>query len=160
MKRAKKAVISALAIGLSVGAVWAAVSSRPSPGVDPRAALGRWLTESGNLEIEIAPCGPSLCGTVVAVRSNRSMGAPDKEMKPVDTRSPMGMKILHGFVPTADGAWDGRIYNRENGRTYDCLITPMAPDRLSVRGYKFLPLLGKSQVWTRLAAVPPPAGAP
>jgi hypothetical protein len=37
------------------------------------ALLGRWLTDNGNLEIEIAPRGAALCGTVTKVLANRSM---------------------------------------------------------------------------------------
>jgi hypothetical protein len=34
---------------------------------------GRWLTESGNLEVVVAPCAADLCGTVARVLANRSM---------------------------------------------------------------------------------------
>ena len=37
------------------------------------ASLGRWLTDNGNLEIEIAPCGAALYGTVTKVLAIRSM---------------------------------------------------------------------------------------
>src|SRR5215475_8575036 len=81
---------------------------------------GRWITESGNLEVQIAPCNQALCGTVVRVLANNSMSAPGTEMKPVDARSPMGMKILSDFTPSGDQQWTGQIYNRENGKTYRC----------------------------------------
>jgi uncharacterized protein (DUF2147 family) len=113
--------------------------------------LGRWLTESGNLEIDIAPCGEALCGTVVKVIANRSMSGPGA-ITPADTRSPLGMKILTDFMPSGDGEWKGRIYNRENAETYDCVMTLAAPDQLKVRGYKGLPLFGKTQVWRRAPA--------
>ena len=50
----------------------------PAPGTaHPKAPLGRWITESGNLEVNIAPCNPAggnaLCGKVVRVLANRSM---------------------------------------------------------------------------------------
>jgi uncharacterized protein (DUF2147 family) len=112
---------------------------------------GRWLTESGNLEVDIAPCGPALCGTVVKVIANRSMSKSDAAMAPVDKRSPMGMKILSDFVSSGEGEWKGRIYNRENGETYDCLMSMAAPDQLKVRGYKGFPLFGKTQIWRRVA---------
>lgn len=112
---------------------------------------GRWLTESGNLEVEIAPCGQALCGTVVKVIANRSMSKPDAPMTPADNRSPLGMKILSDFVPSEDGEWRGHIFNRENGETYHCLMSLAAPDQLKVRGYKGLPLFGKTQIWHRVS---------
>lgn len=110
---------------------------------------GRWLTASGNLEVEIAPCGQALCGTVVRVVSNRSMSNPAVEMK--DAPSALGMKILSDFAPAGDGEWKGRIYNRENGKTYNCVMSLAAPDQLKLRPYVGITLFGKNQVWQRLA---------
>ena len=112
--------------------------------------LGRWLTESGNLEVEIAPCGDALCGTVVRVIANRSMSSPDKVMAPVDSRPALGMQILSNFTPSGGGVWQGQIYNRENGKTYDCLMELVAPDQLKIRGYKVMSLFGQTQIWRRV----------
>lgn len=112
---------------------------------------GHWLTESGNLEVDIAPCGQALCGTVVRVIANRAMSDPKTAMASADGRPALGMKILQDVTPSGDGEWKGRIYNRENGETYDCLMTYAAPDQLKIRGYKVLPLFGKTQVWRRAA---------
>ena len=113
--------------------------------------LGHWITESGNLEVSIEPCAQALCGTVVKVLGNRSMKKTDEVMDPVDKRPALGMKILTDFVGNGDGELQGHIYNRENGKTYDCLLSEEAPDRLKVRAYKFLPLFGKTQIWKRVS---------
>jgi uncharacterized protein (DUF2147 family) len=112
---------------------------------------GRWLTQSGNFEIDIASCGKALCGTVVRVLGNQSMSQPGVEAKS-DAQAAMGMKILTDLTPSDDGEWEGQIYNRENGKTYDCIVVLSAPDQLEVRGYKWLTLFGKTQVWTRVKA--------
>lgn len=117
----------------------------------PAPHLGRWVTESGNLEVEIAPCGEVLCGTVVKVLANRSMSAAGEEMKPADTRPALGMVILSGLRPAGDGELRGEIYNRENAKTYSALLTVAPPDQLLVRGYVGLPAFGKTQVWRRPA---------
>lgn len=114
------------------------------------AETGRWLTESGNLEVDIAPCGDALCGTVVKVIANRSMSRPGQAMEAADARSPLGMRLLTDFRPTGDGDWQGRIHNREDGQTYDCKLELLAPDQLKVRAYKGIPLFGKTQVWRRV----------
>lgn len=139
-----------LAVLLFVGSLHAMAADAPA--ARQTGAVGRWLTESGNFEIDIGSCGQMLCGTVVRVLGNQSMSRPGTEMKPADTSSAMGMKILSELVPSDDGTLQGRIYNRENGKTYDCRVTPVAPDQLEVRAYKFLPIFGKTQVWTRVAA--------
>jgi len=120
-----------------------------APGGTP---VGRWLTQSGNFEIDIASCGAALCGTVVRVLGNQSMSQPGVEMKSPDAPAALGMKILTELTPSDDGEWEGRIYNRENGKTYDCRVGLSAPDQLEIRAYVFLPLFGKTQVWTRVLA--------
>jgi len=127
---------------LSVGAQ-AAESAAP---------VGRWLTQSGNFEIDIASCGAALCGTVGRVLGNQAMSQSGVESKPMDARNAMGMKILSELAASSDGEWQGRIYNRENGKTYDCRVRLLTPDQLELRSYIVLPLFGKTQVWTRVAA--------
>lgn len=112
---------------------------------------GRWLTESGNFEVDIAPCGPALCGTVARVLANRSMSQPGAEMVAADSRRALGMTLLSGFVPSGEGEWKGQIYNRENGKTYSALMTQPAPDQLVLHAYVGLPMFGKTQVWRRVA---------
>lgn len=121
-------------------------ADRPSA----KRVLGRWLTESGNLEIDIAPCGEALCGTVVRVLSDRSMQDPNGDMKPADARPALGMAILSDFTPDGENQWRGKIYNRENAKTYKCVIVPLSATQLSVHGYVWVPLFGKTQVWHRI----------
>lgn len=149
MKRPRTSILVTVFSLLAVGGVAAALPSFSTSSVDPQLAQGRWITESGNLEIEIAPCADRLCGTVSEVLSNRSMSDPRKPAVSADGRPLLGLKILSGLT-LGDGAWRGQIYNRENGKTYDCLITVAADDTLHVRGYKVLPVIGKTQIWKRV----------
>lgn len=109
---------------------------------------GRWVTESGNLEVEIAPCGEKLCGTVVKVLANRSMSDPNKPMA-ANPEDALGMKILSDFRFRGNGEWEGTILNRENGKTYDCVISLVSNDQLKVRSYVIFELIGKTQIWQR-----------
>lgn len=123
----------------------------------PGGEQGRWITESGNLEIEIAPCGQTLCGTVVQVLGNRSMSKRDAAMTPVDSRPALGMEILTGFTPSGRGEWKGSIYNRENGKTYRCLMALLENGELEIHPYVGLPLFGKTQIWHRASDSGTPA---
>lgn len=113
--------------------------------------IGRWLTESGNLEVDLAPCGDGLCGTVARVISDRSMSGAKPAAAPADAPALLGLKILKDFVPSGKNEWKGQIYNRDEGKNYDCVMTFVPPDQLNVRGYKMIPLFGKTQVWRRVA---------
>ena len=78
-------------------------------------------------------------------------------MTPADTRPALGMTILKDFVAeeAEEGSpttWRGHIYNRENGKTYRCLMSMDASGSLVLRPYVGLPLFGQTQVWRRAAA--------
>jgi len=59
------------------------------------------------------------------------------------------MQLLSDFQPDGDG-WTGRLFNRENGNTYDCHMTLEGGDRLVIHAYVLLPIFGKTQIWRRL----------
>ncbi|KQW46250.1 MULTISPECIES: DUF2147 domain-containing protein [unclassified Roseateles] len=129
---------------------------------DPR---GLWLTASGNLEVRIAPCGAALCGKVAHVIANHSMSRPGEAMAEGAQPAQEGMDILSDFLPSArettpDGAsvvteWRGRIFNRENGKTYNALMSVGKGGELRLRGYVGLPLFGKTQVWQPVVEAKP-----
>ncbi len=157
MKRSSVLIVLLGSVALAVVAglfIMSPANGHPS---DPSIANGRWLTESGNLEIDVSPCGDRLCGLVSRVITNRSMSRSGEDMRPADGKSLLQMEILSDFVVAADGSWKGKIYNRENGKTYDCIMRGLSPDKLEIRAYKFLPIFGKTQIWTRVAE---PAKAP
>lgn len=144
-----------IAAALALAALEAHAQPQPTFG-------GRWITESGNLEVEIAPCGgDAWCGTVTRVLGNRSMSAPGQDMDAADKRPALGMKLLTGLKPAGDGATlGGEIYNRENAKTYSVRLSLDGPQQLVVRPYVFMPLFGKTQVWQRSTDKPAPKEAP
>ncbi len=141
------------ALLLAALAALAAVPGTPAQNA-PTTPAGRWVTESGNLEVEIAPCGDALCGAVVKVLANRSMSAPGQPMEAADPRPALGMVILSGLRSQGDGDYDGRIYNRENAKHYSARLRLGAPDQLVIRAYIGLPLFGKTQLWRRTESSP------
>lgn len=106
---------------------------------------GRWVSQTGNVEVQIAPCGGALCGVVVKVMGNRSMETGGMSAGPPPK---VGLLLMHDLRPSGDGQWTGKLFNRDNGRTYDCVVTPHG-QTLNVRAYVLLPLFGKDLVWTR-----------
>jgi uncharacterized protein (DUF2147 family) len=148
-------LVGALAASQALAACAQTSATAPAASTDAADQKGRWLTASGNLEVEIGPCGEALCGTVVRVVANKSMAAPNATMTPVDAQPALGMMILADFRPTGDGEWKGRIYNRENGKTYSCVMALLARDQLKIRPYIILPIFGQTQIWRRVSA---PAG--
>ena len=113
------------------------------------AQTGRWLTASGNLEVEITPCGQALCGTAVRVLANNSMSNPAVSM---GDRPALGLKVLRDFTASDGGTWFGHIFDRENGKTYRCRMKELGPDELEIHPYVGLPLFGQTQIWHRVPA--------
>lgn len=134
-----------------VVALTGTATAQTTPTAEP-SPQGRWITESGNLEIEIAPCTEALCGTVVRVIANRAMDG--GEAMPADTRPALGLQILSDLHTAGQGTWDGRIYSREKAKHYSVQVQMDGPQQLLVRGYFGLPLFGKTQLWRRVEATP------
>jgi len=58
---------------------------------------------------------------------------------------------MEGYTFRGDNFWDdGTIYNTENGKTYRSSITLLSHDRLELRGFIGISLLGGSTVWKRV----------
>ncbi|HET6438355.1 MAG TPA: DUF2147 domain-containing protein [Anaeromyxobacter sp.] len=65
----------------------------------------------------------------------------------------LGMRIMWDFRPDASDntKWSGgRILDPDNGKVYRCTLTPAEDgNKLLVRGYVGIPVLGRTQTWIR-----------
>jgi thiol-disulfide isomerase/thioredoxin/uncharacterized protein (DUF2147 family) len=133
-----------------------ALSHAVAQAAEPVPEAGRWLTESGALEVEIAPCGKAYCGTVTRVLSNASMAGPGAPAAGGAAPSPLGKTIIRDLQPLPDkgagAGWQGWIVNRENGRDYHVRLAALEGDRLQLTIYTKAPGDGRVQVWRRPAA--------
>jgi uncharacterized protein (DUF2147 family) len=121
---------------------------------------GLWYAEGGAAQVEIRPCASGLCGRVVWLRSPFDEdGCPwrdlQNESESLRRRSVLGLEILHGLEPSPDeeGVWtNGAIYDPTSGRSYRATLRLRGADRLEVRGYLGIPLLGRTTTWIRVGA--------
>jgi uncharacterized protein (DUF2147 family) len=112
--------------------------------------LGRWLTQPGDGIIEITRTADNAYqGTIIGGNAPRRVD----EHNPDPARRQqllLGQVILKDMHDDGDGALaGGTIYEPDTGRTYKCRIEVLDHDRLKVRGFIGISLLGRSQVWTR-----------
>lgn len=139
------------------GALLLVIGSATTTHAEPPTMVGTWYAEGGAAKIAIAPCGTSLCGDVVWLRSPwdedgcelRDRNNPEA---PLRERSVIGLRILTGFTrePSPDGVWtNGNIYDPASGNTYRCRAQLEGPDRLELRGYVGIPLFGRTTRWLR-----------
>jgi len=76
---------------------------------------------------------------------------PDKTKR---TKPLNGLLLLKNFVWDADDKEykDGTIYDPKNGKTYSCYMKFDGNDKLNVRGYIGISLIGRTDTWTRVKA--------
>jgi len=117
--------------------------------------VGTWLNEEGTGQVEIFKVGSSYYGKIVwlKVTLDSITGKPrtDKENPdPVEQKKPLiGLVNLKGFVFDGDDEWKkGSIYDPKNGKTYSCYMKFVEPEKLKIRGYVGISLLGRTTYWT------------
>lgn len=154
----KKIVVCGIALFTSLGSASAA---------DPQ-PLGEWLVEDAVARVRIVDCNTRLWGVISWEKKLGGIDAenPDRSKR---SRPTMGMPILLNMkkAPAENKGepeqWEGKVYNAENGKTYDSKIKLTAPDKLEIKGC-VLGFLCGGQTWTRYIdpSAPPPlvAGAP
>jgi uncharacterized protein (DUF2147 family) len=138
------------------------LTAAPAGAVDADSVIGFWNTQDHDALFEIYRCGSLYCGRISSLeepnypRTDKLMPGRPK----VDRHNPnpalrnrtlVGLPLIFGFHYEGDNSWQGKIYNPENGETYRCNFSMTGEDRLKVRGYIGIPLLGRTQTWTRFS---------
>jgi uncharacterized protein (DUF2147 family) len=153
------------------GAALCALALLPEPGSraaapDSQAAqvIGRWLTDppDGIIEISVSVDG-HYQGRIIGGDSPNRVDAknPDPARRSAQL---LGQLILQDLSYEGHGRWSGgSIYDPDSGHTYSCHLELLDPNKLKVRGFLGVSLLGRTQVWTRYTGttlVLPKAGKP
>lgn len=123
--------------------------------------FGTWVTEEGKAKVEIFQCNEKVCGKLIwlkeplyTIAKEGPVGQhklddnnPNAALK---SRPRVGLQFLEGLAKTGDNEWgNGTVYDVENGKTYKCKIKMPNPNRLDVRGFIGISLIGRSTTWTR-----------
>ncbi|MEX2520121.1 MAG: DUF2147 domain-containing protein [Paracoccaceae bacterium] len=116
---------------------------------------GFWLTEKKGVIVDIYKCGEGdLCGRTVWLKKPYNK---DGSLR-VDTENPdpalrdrpwCGIEVISGLIPEGEGKWTGgSVYDPKTGLTFDFDLK-LTDSGLKARGYLGVPLLGKTEDWTR-----------
>jgi len=126
----------------------------------PGQVLGPWLTGEQGAVIELYRCGDSgaeeLCGRIVWLeepytddgRLKRDTQNPAPSLR---DRPRCGLEVVTGLARKDDGdTWTGgRVYNPQDGKRYKARLKAGDGEQLTIRVYLGIPLIGKSETWTR-----------
>jgi uncharacterized protein (DUF2147 family) len=156
-------------LALSFLPAWADAPAAPADAI-----IGDWLVDSRDAIVHIDAAGGDdrhYDGHIVWLKDDHYHPAdgPELDGKPVmDLNNPTPEKRnrpLLGLTLLWDLRFDGnlwaggRVYNADNGHSYNCTVRLIDSAHLKLRGYIGVPLLGGSTVWTRVDGVPTPGSS-
>lgn len=128
-----------------------------APKDNPDAVVGTWLNGTKKGHVQIYKQGGTFFGKLIYLTepNDPTSGKPKTDIKNADekkrTRPLLNLPLMYNFKYDGDNVWaDGKIYNPEDGKEYNCKMTLKDPNTLDVRGYVGISLLGKTQTWTRI----------
>ncbi|WP_338876478.1 DUF2147 domain-containing protein [Spirosoma sp. SC4-14] len=124
---------------------------------DSDAVVGTWLNGTKKGHVQIYKRGGTYFGKLIWLSepNDPTTGKPKTDIRNGDpskrTRPLMNLPIMYNFKYNGGNVWsDGKIYNPEDGKEYNCKMTLKDPNTLDVRGYMGISLIGKTQTWTRI----------
>ena len=138
----------------------AAAAGRAAIGDSGTGIAGDWLTRDGKSIVRIERNGPTFTGAIVWLKDPEAPGGGPKldHMNPEPSRrgrNILGLVILRDLRSDQDGNWSGgRIYDPESGKTYRCEASLDGPDRVRIRGFVGIALLGRTEIWQRAPEAP------
>jgi uncharacterized protein (DUF2147 family) len=115
--------------------------------------IGLWKNEDATFEI--FENDGKLSGRIVALKKPKTPEGKEK----TDIHNPdrskrdrpiIGLVFMSGFNRKSATRWEnGTIYDPKSGSTYSCFLELDGPDRIKVRGFIGISLIGRTDVWTR-----------
>jgi uncharacterized protein (DUF2147 family) len=116
------------------------------------APIGLWLTQDHEGVIAISPCGSGLCARLVGI----FLARPD-DKTPVDYRgvSQCNLMLITDARQVRPGLWKGHIIDPRSGDVWGVELHLDPNGNLALRGFLGIPLLGRTQTWTRYRGTPP-----
>lgn len=118
--------------------------------------IGSWKNGEGTGIIQIYKNGDKYQGKITWLKEpiDPETGKPKLDKHHPDeanhSRPVLGLVNMWGFKYTASNEWTGgKIYDPKNGKTYSCKISMDGNNKLNVRGYIGISLIGRTDVWTR-----------
>ena len=132
----------------AAGLLALSLASAPASAQKAEDAIGVWLNPENGSNVEFYKCGDRVCGKIVKVSDGQKTD--DKNPDAAKRNRPIvGLVIMEGAKQKGDNKWSGKLYNRENGKTYSGTVTVKSKDALDLSGCVAM-VLCKTLTWTRV----------
>jgi len=120
-----------------------------------QSALGHWQVMDGSGkpagQVETYLVEGKLFGRVTQLRPGRSpQDLCEKCSGGNKSQLILGMTIMRDFHPDGDDWVGGTVVDPENGKVYQGKIWAEGKDKLNLRGFIGIPLLGRTANWVRI----------
>lgn len=120
---------------------------------DSASPLGFW--KGGDGTFEMFETEGKLSARIVALSDPKT--AEGKEKTDIYNPDPkkrsypiIGLVFISGFMKTSDTRWEnGTVYDPKSGRTYSCFMDLQGPDKIKLRGFLGIALMGRNYFWVR-----------
>jgi uncharacterized protein (DUF2147 family) len=146
-------------LNFSISAILLLLLAAPGFAQKPKQGdiLGYWFNEEKTSKLQVYQEGSHLFAKIVWLKEplDKTTGKPRTDNLNPDLKlknAPLlGLVVLKNFVFDGQEEWkDGTIYDPKNGKTYSCYIRfDDSPNKLKIRGYIGISLLGRTTYWTR-----------
>ncbi|KFF05714.1 DUF2147 domain-containing protein [Flavobacterium reichenbachii] len=123
--------------------------------IQSQSVIGKWKTiddETGEAKsvVEIYEKSGKIYGKVVEIlRANHKNDVCAKCEGSEKNKPILGMVIINGLKKDGDEYNGGSILDPTTGKKYKCYITLESADKLKLRGYVGVAIMGRTQYWTR-----------
>ena len=153
MEKTRRKGLCTVFLGFFVlASVAAACAQQLSPKLQD--AVGHWQVidnDKPNGHVDTYLVGGMLFGRVTEVRPGRTpKDVCDKCSGDLKNQLILGMVIMRNFKPDGDIWAGGTVVDPENGKEYKGKIWTLGKDKLSMRGYIGISLLGRTRTWVRI----------
>lgn len=138
-------------LALSLLATFTTVSAQVTDDI-----IGIWKDGYESRHIQLFKRGDQYFGKIVWLKeTNDHSGKPKLDVdNPDETQRNqplLGLEILRDFNHRRKGTYvGGKIYDIKSGNTYNGMIKMLGRNKLNIRAYLGLSILGKTETWTRV----------
>ena len=113
------------------------------------------ILEGWDATFEMFESGGTLNARIVALSEPKT--AEGKEKTDIYNPDPkkrthpiIGLVFISGFTKKSDTRWEnGTVYDPKSGKTYSCFMELQGPNKIKVRGFLVIPVMGRNYFWTR-----------